>query len=393
MKSLITIAFTVTASLVFAQTNDIYAPVLRQIESNNLSLMSAGKRAEASRIANSTDLTPPDLEIELGYLWGYPAEKGSRKDVSVTQAFDFPTLYSRKRRLSKEKNLAANYELNASRTEILLEAKTVCIEIIYSNAMLRLYESRYNRADSLASSMKRMVELGEATQLDYNKALLDLTRVENELQKAATEHRQLLDELRRLNGGEPIEFNASKFPAAALPADFDSWFLTASERNPELRVLRQNSAVASSEIAVTKAASLPKLSLGYLGEFEKGTNYQGITFGFSLPLWENRRKVSQAKAEALATSSEYADAQLSYRASAESLFRQTTAMRDAVERYHRTITGLRNDLLLQKSYSYGQISFHEYLEEMNNYFEFVAGYIQAQRDYHLSLARLNAFDL
>ena len=54
----------------------------------------------ARRAGNHVGLTPSDPEVEFGYLWSRPAAGGNRKDVSLTQQFDFPTAYVERSRLA-----------------------------------------------------------------------------------------------------------------------------------------------------------------------------------------------------------------------------------------------------------------------------------------------------
>lgn len=51
---------------------------------------------------------------------------------------------------------------------------------------------------------------------------------------------------------------------------------------------------------------LPKFSAGYSLERTLGQKYQGISVGISIPLWENKNRVKQAKAGVVAAQAQRA---------------------------------------------------------------------------------------
>ena len=52
-----------------ASGQDIYLPVLQQIEQNSTTLNALKEQLEAQKIGNKTGLTPANPEVEFGYLW------------------------------------------------------------------------------------------------------------------------------------------------------------------------------------------------------------------------------------------------------------------------------------------------------------------------------------
>ena len=110
--------------------------VLREIERNSTSLAAMTRRTEAQKIGNRTGLAPENPEVELGYLPGIHG--GARKDIGISQSFDFPTLYSRRGKLADAQNLSADWQLRSQRMELLLTAEQYCIELVYNNALAAL---------------------------------------------------------------------------------------------------------------------------------------------------------------------------------------------------------------------------------------------------------------
>ena len=114
MKSKI---YTIILSLLSlsASAQDSFAPVLSQIEQNSPTLQTLQKQMEAQKTAYRTGLTPQDPEVQFGYLWGNPSPIGNRKDVSISQEFDFPSVYARRSRLANKQGEAAEWQYRQER--------------------------------------------------------------------------------------------------------------------------------------------------------------------------------------------------------------------------------------------------------------------------------------
>ncbi|MGM9869311.1 MAG: TolC family protein, partial [Sodaliphilus sp.] len=97
--------------------------VLKAIEQNNTTLLAARQTMTAEQLGNATDIYLPDPEVEVNHLWGNPAEVGNRTDFNVSQSFDIPTLLGMKSRVAQQQNDMVQWQFQAERIAILLEAK------------------------------------------------------------------------------------------------------------------------------------------------------------------------------------------------------------------------------------------------------------------------------
>ena len=141
IKSLILSLLSLSAS-----AQDTFLPVLSQIEQNSTTLQALQKQMEAQKTAYRTGLTPRDPEVQFGYLWGSPSPIGDRKDVSIRQEFESPSVYARRNRLASKQGEAAEWQYRQERMQLLLKAKQTCIRLVYSNALASLYEQQAVRA-------------------------------------------------------------------------------------------------------------------------------------------------------------------------------------------------------------------------------------------------------
>lgn len=391
MKKLL-ILFTSLTAFCGVWGQDIYTPVLDEIAANSLLLQVYGRECEAALADNATGLTPANPEVEFGYLWGN-RETGNRKDVSVSQEFDFPTVYGRRRSLARGKDTSARTLMKARRMEVMLEAKELLVELVYCNAMTAQAEQRRDNARSIKELYSRLVTTGQATQIDFNKAALNLTEADNEVSRLEVERQVLLDRLAALNGGKAVSFDHASYPAQTLPVDFEQWFAEAEKGNPALLYLKSQIEVGDREVALAKASGLPKISVGYQGEYVAGSNFSGVTLGVSIPLWENRGQVNRARSEKAVAEKELEDAREDYHLNLRSYFRQARALEEMEARYAAALDASSNDAWLDRSLELGQINLLQYLTEKQYMYGMREKLLATRRDRALALARLHSFSL
>jgi len=149
MKKLtISLLFTLLLWPVIAQNET--ERVLKEIEDNNITLISIRKEIEAQKLNNRTGIYLSNPEVEFNYLWGSPAPVGNRTDISVTQSFDFPTVYGHRSRIAKLENDNLDLKYQSERLHLLLRARQLCTELVYYNALSKEYSSRLANAQRIA---------------------------------------------------------------------------------------------------------------------------------------------------------------------------------------------------------------------------------------------------
>ena len=325
--------------------NGQFAMVLKEIERNSTTLATYSRRAEAQKIGNRTGLAPENPEVELGYLPGIYG--GARKDIGISQSFDFPTLYSKKGKLADAQDLSADWQLKSQRMDLLLTAEQYCIELVYNNALAALYSRQLENAKGIEEAYAKKLKAGDATQIEYNKAALNLTNIENDLKSVNLDRKHLISQLTLLNGGNPIEINDTAYTSLIhMPSDFNQWAMEAEAANPAFGYLRQEIEVAKKGVGVSKAMGLPKFSVGYAGEFTPDEGYQGVKIGVSIPLWENRNRVKHARAEVAAAEQGMDDARMRYYSRLRFLFEQANELKGNISRYETVFSRNSNDDLL-----------------------------------------------
>jgi cobalt-zinc-cadmium efflux system outer membrane protein len=366
--------------------------VVREVEQNNTTLVALKRRADAETLANKTDLFLPNPEVEFNYLFGSPTSIGNRTDISVTQGFDFPTVYGRKSDLSDLRNEQVLLEYERQKKELFLHTRHVCNQLIYLNTLLREYSERIENARRMVTLFQTKFESGETNILDYNKArlgLLDLTKKAEALQVNREEQEA---ELTRLNGGKPIDFRVSEFPALFIPNDFENWYAQAEQNNPLLAWLKLETEVSLQNEKLNSALALPKFQAGYMSEKVVGEQFQGITVGVSVPLWESKNKVKEAQARTEVARAVELDNQLRFYNSLKALHAKAIQLQNSLNDYQTALDLCNNTKLAAKALEAGEISMIDYIMELSVYYESFNNMIEIQKNLHQTLAELKKFE-
>lgn len=387
---MIIVALLASVSLI-AQEN--INSLLSSIEENNTTLKALREETRSQQLGNKTGIYLSDPDVEFGYLWGDPGKIGTRQDFSIRQTFDIPTITGMRNRLAGSKNRLPELQYASDRINILLEAKQYGIDLVYYNGLKRELEVRLRHAQTIADAYEQRLESGDANILEYNKVQLNLSAVQGEMSRVEVERKALLSELKRLNGGIEVIFENDNYAPASLPVDFETWYFAAEQKNPLLQYVKQEIEVGRKEVKLNKAMRLPKFSAGYSLEKTLGQNYQGVSVGISIPLWENKNRVKQAKANVIAAEARQQDSKHQFYNRLQNLYMRASGLQQTAAGYRKSLQALNNTDLLIKALNAGEISLLNYIVEIGLYYDTVNQTLAAERDFEKALADLSAVEL
>lgn len=124
-----------------------------------------------------------------------------------------------------------------------------------------------------------------------------------------------------------------------------------------------------------------------------GQLYQGFTVGISIPLWENKNRVKQAKVAVSAAESREADRKQQFYSQLQSLYNRANGLKVIAEKYRQSLANVNNTDLLKKALDTGEISLLDYIVEIGLYYTTVNQALEAERDYQKAIAELSAVEL
>ena len=368
--------------------------VLRSIETNNKSLQANTKMTDAQKLEAQTGKFLANPSVEWEQMWGNRNNPGSEYTLTVKQSLDFPTTYSNKNKLANLKANTIGFQSAAYRQQLLLNAKQTCIEIIYLRKQKSLLDERLANAETMFALYKKRFESGDANQLELNKIQLELLNAQNQsrLNKAALTAAE--EQLRNLNGGKPITFDATDYPAGEELINFDQLQAAFMDADPNLKSLTGNQEIANREVKLSRSLTLPKFDVGYKRNAAKDhVASNGFMVGVSIPLFENKNTVKKAKAQAEFATASLEDNRLNLKTNLQQLYQQAEALQISRADYAKVLEQQRNIELLNKALNAGQLSVIDYFTELSTIYDSHQSYLDVEKEYHSILAQLYQYKL
>jgi len=362
--------------------------IVSQIQANNLTLKALRQQKTADSTGNRTDIFLQNPDVGINYLFGNPSSIGNRTDFSVIQNFEFPTVYVYRNQISTLKNVQADFQYEQELKNVIYETKLICNDLIYYNAMINEYSKRLTAAEKIANSYKLKFEIGEANILEYNKAELNKLNVNKRLEELKIEKTALTNQLISLNGNISITFNDTAFSEILLPTDFEQWYAEVEQRNPTLNWLESEIELSEKQQQLYSAMSLPHFSAGYMSELTDGQDYQGITLGFSIPLWENKNKIKYSKLNTEAAINFQEASKQQHYNNLKILYQKAQSLQKNVLLYKQNLQTFNNSELLYKALETGEIDLIDYITELTFYYESVTNLLEMERELNKVICEL-----
>ena len=368
--------------------------VLKSIETNNKSLQANTKMTDAQKLEAQTGKFLANPSVEWEQMWGNRNNPGSEYTLTVKQSLDFPTTYSNKNKLANLKANTIGFQSAAYRQQLLLNAKQTCIEIIYLRKQKSLLDERLANAETMFALYKKRFESGDANQLELNKIQLELLNAQNQsrLNKAALTAAE--EQLRNLNGGNPITLDATDYPAGEELINFEQLQAAFMDADPNLKSLTGDQEIANREVKLSRSLTLPKFDVGYKRNAASDhVASNGFMVGVSIPLFENKNTVKKAKAQAEFATASLEDNRLNLKTNLQQLYQQAEALQISRADYAKVLEQQGNIELLNKALNAGQLSVIDYFTELSTIYDSHQSYLDVEKEYHSILAQLYQYKL
>ena len=381
------------AGFVAAKADDL-SDILTCVEANNTEIKAglAAFVADSAALAAVNNLEDPQVDFE----YNFGGSTGDKWGIGVSQSFDWPGLYSARGKAAGARQEALYYTHLARRAEVLLQARLLCIGIVALNRLITASQAVYDNVDELYVHYSKAFEYGEVTVIDLNKIKIERVNARQRLEELKTQREETKNELRGLNGNRDfgsIDLDTLKdYPREQL-ATIDQYKRAFETYDPQNASYASLADALQSEISVARMGWLPRFDIGYQYTYELGDNFNGVTAGVSIPIFSNRKKVAQARAQAVASELSRIDYQAAREARICELFKRVVALRTQLQAYDEVTGDDSCFTLLRRALEGGQISLLEYLLETQYFLEARSNYLSLESQYHTALAELNRYPL
>lgn len=370
---------------VYAQSID---SALVEIAKNNTAIQGNIQYYNAQKVQYKTGNTLYNPTFDYDYLNGSPANAGNQTEVVITQSFDFPTVYGKRNQLANERISQADLQLNAANQVVLLEAKKVCIELVYRNKLQIPLVKRKEATEKWLVFFRKKMDTGDGTILDVNKAEIQLLEIRKQFQENSSAIAVLNEKLTSLNDGTLIILKSVTYYDVPTIADFETLFAEIETADYVKKTLEQEKVIAQKQIEVSKALALPKMEVGYRYQGILGQTYNGFHTGISLPLWESKNTVKLQKAKMVYTENAIVDHSNEHYYEIKQLYGRYESLKSILEEYQKVTNAMQSVQLLDKALVAGQISVLEYFVELNYYNMSYNSFLEIEREYYDVVATL-----
>lgn len=341
--------------------------ILNSVAENNSRIKATQQEAVAAQTELSAENSLENPTFEFEYMWSEKQVPGGNKYAfAIMQGFDFPSLYVQRRKLINAQNALGASQVDYTRRNVLLEARELCIKIVYLNKQIAIVEERVEIANSLVTLYRQRLEAGDANQLDVNKVIIEQLSQSSRLKMLYGELEVAKAALVACNGGIMPHTDLAQlaqYPIMAQPASLDEAIKMWQESDAEIKMLQNQLQVAQSLSSVSKQGWIPRFEVGYKQAYEVGDMFYGLAVGVSLPLFKTSNEVKSANARALAASLQATETNVQVTAEATQLYKEVCALHDALIEYQQLIEQNNRNMLL-KALECGQISLLEYMSDI-----------------------------
>lgn len=364
---------------------DNIGDVLKQVASNNLTLQALvhDNQADVLDIKASNSIGGPSVEYSPFFTKGYSGVAES--ELVVSQEIDFPTKYAARNKQAKMQNIIGEQLLIKQRRDILLQAQLLCIDLIRLNQTLSMLHERLANSETLLQMYQKRMDAGDANALELNKVKLDCMEVRTLVNEAQGERTSLLQQLRQLNGGKPIDVIDTVLPEYPQITNFESYRALALASDADVAVAQTALRAADMNLKLQKNEWLPNISFGYRRNTEQGEGINGFLVGVSFPLYSNSNNVKAARQRRVSAELQVMQAQNEAEASMRTNYEQLQGLQQVID--HSDVKLLQESLtLFAKALQHGEITALVYYVEINSIYE----KLQRHIDLHCQSVKLLA---
>lgn len=364
---------------------DNIGDVLKQVASNNLTIQALAhdNQADVLDIKASNSIGGPSVEYSPFFTKGYSGVAES--ELVVSQEIDFPTKYAARNKQAKMQNIVGEQLLIKQRRDILLQAQLLCIDLIRLNQTLSMLHERLANSETLLQMYQKRMDAGDANALELNKVKLDCMEVRTLVNEAQGERTSLLQQLRQLNGGKPIDVIDTVLPEYPQITNFESYRALALASDADVAVAQTALRAADMNLKLQKKEWLPNISFGYRRNTEHGEGINGFLVGVSFPLYSNSNNVKAARQRRESAELQVMQAQNEAEATLRTNYEQLQGLQQVID--HSDVKLLQESLtLFAKALQQGEITALVYYVEINSIYE----KLQRHIDLHCQSVKLLA---
>jgi outer membrane protein TolC len=367
--------------------------LLKTIEANNQSLVAYRSYLDGESLQYRSENKLPNPQASAYYLPFGEHASGDYSEFEVSQRIEFPTVYSARNNWIDEQEVRLELEYQLLKQKVLLEAKKLGLEMVHMQKQRGLIQERVAQSRKVFEQVQTLFDKGQTGILDLNKSKIIWLDQQFALEELETRESNIRQELQALNGGNEVSIQPGAYPDAIEIPSPDSLWSERLNQDAQIALLEQESQVAQKRLKVERNQLLPDITAGYNYQGVAGNNYSGFYGGISIPLWSGRSKVKLAEAKIDYYDQHQFDVVTSLKSDFISRVQRYQLLLNKFMEYQKAMDGLNSELLLQRSYELGEISFMDYHREVSFYRQAENRKLEIQKELQQLMAELFKYQL
>lgn len=359
---------------------------------NNMEVVALQAELDAqTQFAKSRNsLSGPEVEFE--HLWASGHE--TKWTLGVTQNFDWPGLYSLRKKIVESGKLEASLRIQALKQKIGYEALCLATQICYKQRRIDALRHIADELEETERSVNAAYESELVTILDKKKIAIETINVRIELDNIAAQQSELITRLEEMTGVTLTDKDVDWVKTAPLPKleDYDFYARQLKENNYELEAAR--AALSNAQLALREAdmTSLPGFGIGYRHEKEDNRHFNGFALSLTLPTWGIKASKRAAQMQSVAADAKVAQLTRTAEARLMSEYKRAVSLRQNLADANNNGLDGSYSTLLRETLDGGEITVLDYLREQTWLRQATLSILDLEEQYALLLVSLNRFN-
>ncbi|MDT3740213.1 MAG: TolC family protein [Candidatus Kapabacteria bacterium] len=391
-------------SIMYGQENKIRSLTLREaIEiglKNHPEIHAAQANISGSkgRYLSGISLPKPEIVYDNQFISPYNG-LGNEKTLTVSQSFEFPSIYFLKGSKFSKAEEITNFQLSLIEKNLTTKIKTAYYRVLTKQNQLKSAEENLIINEDFLKKSEIRQNVGEGTNIERLTAKVQFSEAQNNLEIAKNELKTAFAELNYTLGysNQTVDSKYSLQDTLIFvdySMNMEQFYKVFEDNNPQIKIAELNYGIATVEKSLAMSSYLPNINLAYLSQtLDNNSGFYGFAVGISVPLWfmfEQKGKIQEASAN---------------QSISENVLQLTKndialKLKNSITDYENNLRQVKlylDDILPQseeifriasKSYEVGELTYLEYLQAKQTLISSRNNYNNASFNYYQSIFKI-----
>tara|TARA_R110002073_G_scaffold279026_1_gene443045 strand:+ start:310350 stop:314729 length:4380 start_codon:yes stop_codon:yes gene_type:complete len=325
---------------------------------------------------------------------------------SISQTFEFPTVYANQNKLSKAKIEALKVKQEVDKKELIAQVNSTYYQLWYAKQKQRLLQNQDSIYEKFAYAANLRFKTGESNALERATANAELAEIQILMFENSTQVTRYKLQLKQLlNTKNEVDIIVGDLTIKTTPELLIAQDASTTN-SPIVQYYKAQVLVAEKEKAVQNAKMLPDVSLGYFNQsfngngetaigsptvFDSGDRFTGIQLGLNIPVFFNAQnaKIKAAKIHKLESEARLEAAMNTTQTEFQTGIEMLKMQFKNLEYYHKNAVPQATLLLKQsqRGFEEGEIGYIEYVQGINRALTIKIKYLTYINQYNQTLIK------